>query len=110
MKLYPIFFLLCLPLFLSAQVTSKLSTGVVAFENQEFEQALGEFDDVLQNPDRLTELEQAKAFYYRGLSNQAIAQEKSGAAEDIHYAFKAFLITKRLWKNTQIKEFGKLKP
>lgn len=88
---YPILStLIVFPCLLFAQVTSKLSSAVVAYENQEFEQAIYQLDEVLEKPDQIAAAEQAKGFYYRGLAYQSLAQEYAGQEDEIRHAFSSF--------------------
>jgi hypothetical protein len=48
---------------------SKITTGVVAFQGQDYEKAIKAFDEGLKDPSGLKEKTLPKAYYYRAMSN-----------------------------------------
>jgi hypothetical protein len=66
---------------------SKVTTGVVAYQGQDFEKAIKAFDEGLKDPSLLREKNLPKAYYYRAMSNlmwmsQQNTPEKMEAQKD----------------------------
>lgn len=87
---FPVFFLL---LFMTGQTVlaqsgdTKITTGVVAYNQQDFEKAISALNIGLENPDGLKEKNRPKGFYYRGMARinymRQLAGKLAGAGEGV---------------------------
>lgn len=81
---------------MKAQLDSKIATGVIAFNQSEFDKAIKAFDEGLEDISKLKEKNIPKGFYYRGKSRlmkmRQLAQKAAGGA-DLSEADQNFLQT-----------------
>lgn len=85
--------IILLPVYSISQ-SSVVTTGIVQFENGNYEQALEKFNQALQDPSALKESARFNAWYYKG---KALVQEyaiavNSGDAEQITQKYEYILI------------------
>ncbi len=68
----------------------KITTGVVAYNQQDFEKAITAFNAGLENPEGLKEKTRPKGFYYRGMARinymRQLAGKLAGAGENANAA------------------------
>lgn len=93
---------------------SKVTTGVVAFQGQDFKKAIDAFNVALQNPSDLKEKNVPKAYYYRALSQlQYMGQLASGENAEANQAtikamvFKIYDDLKKAKESDSYDKWGK---